>query len=417
MERRLSSISHLQTDCLSPLFEGPPMLSVLMIDDDLEMIETVRFQLELDMPDQISFASCQQFEEGKILVRNSQPDMLIVDWFEGEHESKVPEANGKKVWDQLWDNCFCPIVFFTAFESEVRNETAIDLNHPLVHAISKGPQGLSELTGKLKEFAPHAKALRSVSDDLQRSRQETIRAVASAIFSSNYDAVIKADILRRAVRRRIAASIDVTSAHGSENLYSWEQFLFPPISDHLMTGDLIRKASEPPDSPTSYRLVLTPTCDLVRHGGRCAVEAVLVAKCDDPVKFTHKVFRQPTDTNNKAAAEEQLKKDLAPALNDPHRAGLIVLPRCPTLSPLMVANLKRTELLPIEKIGELGSTSEYLRVASIDSPFREYFITWSFLQISCRPGVPPRTSEDVIEELMTARSAAMSPKSQKKKSQ
>jgi hypothetical protein len=78
----------------------------------------------------------------------------------------------------------------------------------------------------------------------------------------------------------------------------------------------------------------------------------------------------------------------------------------------MVANLKRTDLISVKDIGPSGSNCEYVRVASIDSPFREYFITWSFLQISCRPGVPPRISADVIEELMAARAAATSKKSQ-----
>lgn len=390
-----------------------------MIDDDPEMIETVRVQLELDMPNEVAFSSCQQFEEGKALVRRSQPDMLIVDWFEGEHDSETPQANGRKVWDELWEHCFCPIVFFTAFETEVRNESAVDLSHPLVFSVAKGPEGLPELTQRLKEFAPHAQALRSVADDLQRSRQATVREVAKAIFNSPGDAATKADILRRAVRRRIAASIDVTSSHGAESLLSWEQFLFPPISDHLMTGDLIRKSNEPAESPSAYRLVLTPTCDLVCHDGKCAADAILVAKCDDPVKFTNKIFRSPTDTRDKeaarAAAEQQLRKDLGPALNDPHRAGLVVIPRCPTLSPLMVANLKRTELIPVGSVGDQGSNCEYVRIASIDSPFREYFITWSFLQISCRPGVPPRTCDDVIEELMAARAAANPPKPKKAK--
>ena len=36
------------------------------------------------------------------------------------------------------------------------------------------------------------------------------------------------------------------------------------------------------------------------------------------------------------------------------------------------------------------------RIASLDSPFRE-FVGWAYLQISCRPGVPPRDNSTAIE--------------------
>jgi hypothetical protein len=64
----------------------------------------------------------------------------------------------------------------------------------------------------------------------------------------------------------------------------------------------------------------------------------------------------------------------------------------------MVADLKRLELLPVGEIGNsAGEGVKHIRVASIDSPFREYMVTWSFLQISCRPGVPPRDMASVID--------------------
>jgi CTP synthase len=37
----------------------------------------------------------------------------------------------------------------------------------------------------------------------------------------------------------------------------------------------------------------------------------------------------------------------------------------------------------------IGENKEYIKIASIDSPFREAII-WAYMQINCRPGLPDR---------------------------
>ena len=55
--------------------------------------------------------------------------------------------------------------------------------------------------------------------------------------------------------------------------------------------------------------------------------------------------------------------------------------------PTMAANLRDLEFIPVDDIGI--SEKAFLRVASVDSPFRE-LIAWAYLQIACRPGLPDR---------------------------
>jgi hypothetical protein len=90
---------------------------------------------------------------------------------------------------------------------------------------------------------------------------------------------------------------------------------------------------------------------------------------------------------------------LRSALNEAHKGGLVVLPGCAGFIPLMVLDLKDLEMIPATDVaGGTEKDKKYLRVASIDSPFREY-IGWGYIQVGCRPGVPPRDSKMLATEL------------------
>ncbi len=63
--------------------------------------------------------------------------------------------------------------------------------------------------------------------------------------------------------------------------------------------------------------------------------------------------------------------------------------------------MRDLDLIPLKEIGTLNSDKKYLRVASIDSPFRE-LISWSYLQVAARPGLPDRNFESWIQEISDA---------------
>ena len=66
----------------------------------------------------------------------------------------------------------------------------------------------------------------------------------------------------------------------------------------------------------------------------------------------------------------------------------------------MAANLRELELITVEKIIP-GEDAEYCIVASIDSPFKE-LVSWAYLQISCRPGLPDRDIQSWRQEVINA---------------
>ena len=63
----------------------------------------------------------------------------------------------------------------------------------------------------------------------------------------------------------------------------------------------------------------------------------------------------------------------------------------------MTAELKRLELIELSKIGE-NEESEYHRVISVDSPFREMII-WGYTQGAGRPGLPERDFKSWAKEI------------------
>ena len=51
-----------------------------------------------------------------------------------------------------------------------------------------------------------------------------------------------------------------------------------------------------------------------------------------------------------------------------------------------------------------GSDVDYVRVASVDSPFRE-MVAWAYMQVAARPGLPERNWDAWADEVFQAVSA------------
>jgi CTP synthase len=66
----------------------------------------------------------------------------------------------------------------------------------------------------------------------------------------------------------------------------------------------------------------------------------------------------------------------------------------------MSACLRDLELIPLADISD-DNKGRYIRIASIDSPFREQ-ISWAFIQVVGRPGVPDRDLKVWINEISEA---------------
>lgn len=366
------------------------MLTVLMIDDEVDLVTTVQTYIKSELPD-VNFEKENNWKNAVSRVESIRPDLVILDWFSGA--AGTGEAAGANVLSEIWKGWFCPVVVYSAGEVDLGDE--IPSTHPFVKVVEKGAKSLQKVAGHLRDFHPHANALKEVAHDLDRVRHEVLRELAPAVYTSVTTEQERIDVLKRAARRRIAAIMDDLQHMGDDKAQPWEQYIFPVLTNHPIMGDIIRLSDQPATSPAAHRVILTPTCDMVSYGVKpCKASHFLVAKCDDPKRFLSEGLLVGAK-----AKKSEVKESLKSALNEAQKSGLVVLPGCTGLVPLMVIDLRSLELIPSTDVaGGTEKNKKYQRVASIDSPFREY-IGWGYMQISCRPGIPPRDSKAVATAL------------------
>ena len=374
------------------------MLKLLFIEDDKEAIEPVLKLIERQIPD----AECQVsgFGEAEGKMTSLSPDVVILDLLAQE----VPagsEPPGLRTRDFIWNRRFCPIVIYSA-EPEQHDDRHEE--HPFVKSVQKGKGSHRKVLDIVKEFLPHIETLREAEEHIKRSFSHAMRDVAPYAFDTFEVPDQRMEVVKRSGRRRLAALMDEFSASEGA-LAGWEQYLYPPVNEDILTGDVIRKASGSHNDPDGFRVVLTPSCDLVSSDGRQPkARNVLVAKCHSIRTGLKQIGLQ-----GKASSGKFKERLITSVLTPGYSGNIIPFPCLKNKIPTMAANLRDLELIPIEKISD--SDTLFVRIASVDSPFRE-LITWAYLQISCRPGIPERDfqswNDEIVENMQ--REGGSSPK-------
>ena len=369
-------------------------LRVLVIDDDEGVRTALRSEIEEDEGPAGTGTDWEVRGQGFADVKNAlarfRPDMVVLDLVEG----KIPNDSdsGNRSFERIRDVWFCPVVVYTGFA-----ERRIFEEHPLVVLVTKGRRSEEQVLAELRKFVPAARMVRSVHEDFDARIREALRDSVDALNKQiRGTAELRDDALSRAVRRQVAARVDLAASGGTE-LHAWERFVVPPLGDDLLTADLLRPRDAEPTDAAAFRLVLTPSCDMVRSGGRTPkVDRVLVARCEPVARLGRLEFKpgQPLGSRQK----ERLRPILTQGMEGAH----LVIPEFRGHAPLMVANLKRLELVAWKRIDvrrddEDAEGSGLVRVASTDSPFRE-MVTWAYLGVTGRPGMPDIAIERWIEE-------------------
>ena len=364
-------------------------MRILIVDDAKQVAEEIKRRLE-DQSDSPTVETEESFDAALERIREFQPDLLVLDLLEGDLTWNI--ASGlTKVRSQL--SRFVPLVFFSALD-----KPPIDAHTgPFEKFVSKNDDNAEDrLIDEIRLFAPHIAALQQVEANIHTIAMEVLEKAAGPIWELEDDAKKRTDLLNRSVKRRIAASIDSAHVSDGEALSPWEQYIYPELGTDVLMGDVLRRRGADGKDPGTYRLVLTPSCDLVMRKGRAKVDHILVAHCVSIETFLHacQVSQALTD---------QIAQDkLGQALTRPQSDGFIPLPGYASVLPHMAAQLRKLELLSITDDGFEGADgATYDRVASIDSPFREA-LSWAYLQIAGRPGLPDRNNKVWIEGIRGA---------------
>ncbi len=368
---------------------------LLFVEDDERAIRHARERVETEHAD----VDCvvKDFEDARGWIENNSPDIVSLDLLSGGSSGDA-EVAGQGVYDLIWQNHFCPIIVYSAqpdAEEQRRPE------HPFLTTVQKGTGSPARFSDAVTDFRPHVDALREAESLVRREFTVAMRDIAPRVFEQVDEAIERQRIITRSGRRRLAAQMDDFSDYeGTEDkrLAPWEHYLCPPVSSDLLLGDILRK-EDGGGEPDSFRIVLTPSCDLVASEGRSPkVANVLVAKC---VKVKTGLCNAGMHLDRKDRKDEEkvaeYRRLLKSALAQSFIRNVLPFPKFGKQIPTMAADLRQLELVPFDQIGGKAS---FCRVASIDSPFRE-LISWAYLQTACRPGLPDRNVDEWCEEIVS----------------
>lgn len=368
------------------------MLKLLFIEDDKESIEDTLDLIKREIENVCHEVS--KFEDDKYKISSFRPDIVILDLRDGGASQEAWERRGLKTRDFIWDQHFCPIVIYSALPEIYDDEYE---PHPFVESIQKGRGSPQKVLDAICKLRPHVDALKEAESDIRYSFSHAMRDVAPYAFESFSDSDERMETIKRSGRRRLAALMDERSLSSDETtLASWEQYLCPPVCENIQLGDILRSADKTDKNedpvPALFRVVLTPSCDLVASGSRKPkAPNVLVAKCCSVKDGLDR-------TELKGMRAKKLKERLPSILTRGYFEAVIPFPGLKGRIPTMAANLRDLELIPISEISDSGG--QFHRVASVDSPFRE-LIAWAYMQIAGRPGLPDRDFESWADEIIT----------------
>jgi CheY-like chemotaxis protein len=352
-------------------------MRILIIDDQPENVETLRAELEKELGCDCKIVG---FAEAEATIEDHNPQIVVLDVMQGL--GAEVKMTGLSTSNFIWEKKFCPLVFYTAAPEQVGEE--YHKNNPFICIISKGAGSDQQVLARIREFAPQINALEKVSQEIRWTMNGALRAIAPGLFQK-IEAAKRQEALVRSARRRVAAMMDDTISTGDPSLMPWELYLCPPVVDHLLTGDIIRKRVGKKDDPGNYAMILSPTCDLVKTTTRePRVREVLVSLCSGPERLRHDLNLQ--DIKPDKWKEDNTKK-LLPALTQGYSQSCLPLAELPGEFPTMVADFRRLLLIDLTQIGNSGQP--YVRVASVDNPFRE-LVAWAYMSSAARVALPDR---------------------------
>jgi len=355
---------------------------VLFIEDEPVHIETVRMRLE-GIPE-VETETCN-FHEATDAIRRLRPDIVILDLIQ-QGALPNPEQAGLDAFDFIWDVRFCPVVVYSA-RPELLCQRESWEEHPFIKIVRKGSDSEDYVVQAINDLRDLVQALHDTETEIHRQLTEAMKVIAPIVADNIGNGETLTKTVMRSGRRRVAALMD-EPLPGEAALAGWEQYLYPPVSKDVQLGDILQEKNSGSNAQ-SFRVVLTPSCDTARSGKRLPkVQQVLVAKC-------HPMDKVLSDLNldGNRNRVNRIKRHL---LSQGYAQAIIPFPPLHDIIPPMAADLRDLDLIPI---GHIGDAKEFSIIASIDSPFRE-LVSWAYLQIACRPGLPERDLDTWATEII-----------------
>lgn len=358
-------------------------MRILLIDDLPDSVVVVRDELTNELDCDCKIVGFEAVEDS---LNAHDPHVVVLDVLQGT--GAEGQTSGLDASRYIWEKKFCPLVFYTAHAEYLQGEP--HEGHPFWRVVKKGSDSEKEVLQSIQQFAPHISALEDAGREVRWAMNGALREIAPRIFEKISGEAERADTLVRSVRRRVAARMDDALSSGGANLMPWEFYLCPPVVKHLLTGDIIRKRLGSREDPTSYAVILTPSCDLANP----KVAQVLVSRCKGPDRLL-----QDLGLKDVQKWKGDHKERLLSVLRQGYAQSCMPLPALPGEFPPMTADFRVLQLVDLVQIGD--GDEEYTRVASVDDPLRE-LIAWAYMLAAARPGLPDRDFDAWAKEIILA---------------
>lgn len=372
-----------------------PPWRVLIVDD--RQAEDVRELIcgpgVFQDPDAVECRTCDRFSDALRLLETERLDLVILDLrddsiqLEDEHE--LP---GLRVFREIKDRRFLPVVFFTAYPKYVEG-----LENPFVRVVRRdAPRDLrSAVQDVLESGLPYL--VRHIEQEQRAYMWEFVEAHWKDLRTSPEKTDLTfllarrlASVLSRSgVRRFLELRGHIARGAGEHlNIYPIEMYVMPPASPILLAGDLVKTKIAKRDG---YWIVLTPSCDFEQE----KAERILLAGC--ALLSEQPECRKFFDSLGRAEAPSASATKEVTAIIGNNRKGqrerFRFLPGTFRF-PDLVVDFQDIVQLPLTDVA-----TEY-RIASLDSPFAEALMA-GFARYYGRLGTPDLDDEFVLTRLKT----------------
>ena len=344
---------------------------------------------------------CHTFNEAYKKLETTRLDFVILDLKDNEQAEHMDDASaGLEVFNQIKRRRFLPVVFYTALAHKVR-----DLETSFVRVVEK-TEGLKKLREEMKAiFETGLPQLIKHLDEEQRSYMwEFVNEHWSEFPSGD----TRTDLTYLLARRLAAQLRGSTVRHflieqtglkavpeGESGVHPMDFYIIPPLKGQQFTGDLYKTNSA---DGAVYRVLLTPSCDLARK--RKDALHLLFAHCHsltDQEEFEEwqSCVRARDDDESKIKNVEQrlvsLLRNNRGNKYQPER--YFFLPSAMDI-PNLVVDYQKLEAVCKDEFEKRN----WLRVASLDSPFAEELLT-RFARYFGRIGTPDLDTNIVLSRL------------------
>lgn len=352
---------------------------VLVVDDNPEMTTDAERELhdafDNDPDLDVHIAVENSFETGLQLVKDGTCDIVILDLRRDRSEGAAEErGRGRRVYTDIRDIRFIPVIFWTALPQDVQDLKA----PPLIDVFAK--EELDKVPDAVRAAINTGAA--EVTADIEEHVARVMRDHLWSELAPHWNedtAGGRPDELAHLLITRVAHSLQDRALPELTRRPS-HCYLYPPVSGRYRPGDLLRR---PQAGTYEWWVVLTPACDL-EHDGKA--EFVLLGRASLLTSHPRYVAWDATRSNGKWNELNDLL--------DGKLARYHYLPEFRDI-PDLILDLENTRSVPI------GDLYVFTRVASLVSPYCDAILV-KYSHFRGRIGTPDLNSASIRDRL-TAR--------------